>query len=247
MKTNTLALCLLALSPVALVAQAFSPSDFAPLGRDHAPTEENRFRNPDDLPSGDYLFPRKGKAIATFATGIPYVGIAEAAYGFTNRFSVGLVVGVLANSAPGYGLRFRYLLAQPSPDLRVYIRMPVLYYPRASSFGCPDCDPWFLTWPAVNAEWRRANGTRLWWGVGVVAAACATTVFGGEDEEEEMAEGLHEGTWNTLQFGFSRPLKRRISFQLEVAVVFKGLKLATPGNWLGGPPVILTTGLSYAF
>ena len=247
MKTNALALCLLALSPVALVAQAFSPSDFAPPDSGHLLLDSERFRDAGDFRFGDHLIPRKGKTITTIATGIPYVGIAEAAYGFTDRFSVGLVVGVLANSAPGYGLRFRYLLAQPSPDLRVYIRMPVLYYPRASSFGCPDCDPWFLTWPAVNAEWRRANGTRLWWGVGVVAAACATTVFGGEDEEEEMAEGLHEGTWNTLQFGFSRPLKRRISFQLEVAVVFKGLKLATPGNWLGGPPVILTTGLSYAF
>ena len=188
-----------------------------------------------------------GKTIATFATGIPYIGITEVAYGFTNRFSAGAIAGVLGNLAPGYGLRFRYILAQPSQDLRIYFKAPVIYYPKARSFGCPDCDPWFLIWPTVNAEWRLANGTRLWCGVGVVAAACATTVLGGDEEEEEMAEGLNEGVWNTLQIGFSRPITRRVSFQLEVAAVFKGLKLASSHNWLGGPPVILTTGFSYAF
>ena len=62
-----------------------------------------------------------------------------------------------------------------------------------------------------------------------------------------MAEGLHEGRWTTLQFGFSRPLTPRISFHFEAAPVFKGAKLATSRNWVGVLPVILTTGLAYSF
>ena len=284
MKTNSLALCLFALSPAALVAQdatlleqlpATAPpriqagpgvSDSEPLtpllsglinsesspsirdqNLDGLTTDGVVLPTGSDLYAQDYLFPRKGKSITTLATGIPFIGIAEYCYGITNRFSVGVIAGARGNSAPGYGLRFRYILAQPSQDFRVYFKAPVIYYPKAKSFGCPDCDPWFLTWPAANAEWRLANGTRLWSGVGVVAAACATTVLGRHEEKEPMAEGLHEGVWNTFQVGVSRPITRRISFQFEAAAVLKGARLASSHNWVGGPPVILATGLSSVF
>jgi hypothetical protein len=262
MKTNSFALCLLILSPAALTA-AVAQIYFRPLSfdqsvggeltdrqetkRDFMATDNVRLWNTDVLPIDDHLIPQKGKAIATFATGIPFAGIAEVTYGFTNRFSVGVIAGLLDNLAPGYGLHFRYILTQPSKDFRIYFKAPVIYYPKARNFGCPDCDPWFLTWPAVNAEWRLTNESRLWTGVGLVAAACATTVFGGQEKKEHMAKGLHEGEWNTLQFGFSRPIARGISFQIELSTVLKGLKLATSRNWVGRVPVILTTGISRAF
>ncbi len=250
MKNALVTVCLLALSaaPLSLgqfVAEALTDERNA--GQDFMAGESDGWSDTDNLVQGDYLCPPKGKIIATTVTGIPFVGLGEVAYGITNRLSVGVLAGELGNFTPGYGLRFRYVLAQPSRDFRVYFKVPVIYYPKARTFGCPDCDPWFLTWPTVNAEWHLANGTRVWTGVGVVAAACATTVLGGDEEEEEMAEGLHEGVWNTIQLGISRPLTRRISFQFEAAVVLKGLKLAASHNWLGGPPVILTTGFSYAF
>ena len=184
--------------------------------------------------------------MATLLTGIPYVAIAELAYGFTDRFSVGVLGGIVPHN-PGYGLRLRYLLAQPSEDFRVHLKMPVIYYPKAKSLGCPECEPWFLAWPAVSAEWRRPSGTRWWVGAGLVAAACADTVFGRENEAMETGGGIQEGTWNTLQFGFSKPITRRLAFQFEIAPVLKGLKLASRQNWVGGPPVILTTGFSYSF
>ena len=184
--------------------------------------------------------------MATLLTGIPYVAIAELAYGFTDRFSVGVLGGIVPHN-PGGGLRFRYLLAQPSGNFRVHLKMPVIYYPKAKSLGCPECEPWFLTWPAVSAEWRRPGGTRWWVGAGVVAAACADTVFGRENEAMETGGGIQEGTWNTLQFGFSKPVTRKLAFQLEIAPVLEGRKLASRRTWVGGPPLILTTGFSYSY
>lgn len=262
MNKNLVTLCLLVLAPVALVTAADQPrltpvsirnmpredlTDDHSSGQDMIAYGSDRWANAGDFTQGDYLSPPKGKYMATMVTGIPFIGIGEVAYGFTNRFSVGILAGELGNFTPGYGLRFRYVLAQPSQDFRLYFKAPVIYYPQDQPIGCPDCEPWFLTWPTVNAEWRLAGGSRLWAGVGVVAAACATTVLGSDEEQEEMAEGRNEGVWNTIQFGISRPLTRRITFQFEAAVVLKGLKLASRDNWLGGPPVILTIGFTHVF
>lgn len=261
MNSYSLTLCLLVLAPAALVAPAMAQSDRpvplsllaepsanrADLLDDRLSIPTDRPRHTGDFSDGDPLFPRKGKTMATVLTGIPFVGITEAAYGVTNRFAVGVTAGVLGNSAPGYGLRFRYVLAQPSDDFRIYAKAPVIYYPKAQPLGCSDCEPWFLTWPTLNAEWRLAGGIRLWTGVGVVAAACATTVLGNQEEKESMTEGRNEGVWTTLQFGLSRPITRRMTFQLEVAPVFNGAKLASSRNWVGGPPVIVTTGLTFSF
>ncbi len=84
--------------------------------------------------------------------------------------------------------------------------MPVILYPRARRFGCPGCEAWFLAWPALNAEWRPARGSRVWAGAGVITTACASTVFHTRNGEMERGEGGHEGTWNTFQTGFSKPV-----------------------------------------
>ena len=178
---------------------------------------------PADGPAAhDYLFPRAGQSLTTLLTGVPYAAIAEYSYGITDRFSVGAIAGVLEDASPGYGVRFRYILAQPSRDFRVHFRLPIILYPQAKSFGCPGCEAWFLTWPAVNAEWRLSRGLCVWAGAGLVATACASTVFHTRNEAMERGEGVHEGRWNTLQFGFSKSLSRRTSFQLEAAAVMQG-------------------------
>ena len=208
--------------------------------------KRNSLRPADDPSAQDYLIPRAGKSIATVLTGVPYATIAEYAYGITDRFSVGIIAGVLENFTPGYGVRFRYVVAQPNRDFRIHLRLPVIFYPQARSLGCPGCEAWFLAWPALNAEWRLPRGTRLWTGVGVVATACASTVFHTRNVEMERGGGIHEGMWDTLQLGFSKSISRRTSFQLEAAAVMRGTKLANK-TWVGGPPVILTTGFSHPF
>ncbi len=245
-RTSLLRASALALLPFALGAQtAFQP---APSVRfDPAPADFTAALPTDaDLAPHDYLIPRRGKSIATLLTGVPYAAIAEYAYGFTDRLSAGVIAGVLENSLPGYGVRVRYVVAQPGEKFRVNLRVPIIFYPEAKSFGCPGCEAWFLAWPAVNAEWRLARGKRVWAGAGAVATACASTVFRTRNAAMARGEGVHEGTWNTFQLGFSQPLTRRVSFQLEAAAVMKGARLATH-TWVGGPPVILTTGFSYSF
>lgn len=258
---NLLRASVLALAPFALHAQhrlgpvttaPVTVSSFTPttssgdLPPDRAVLGRAELRADADRSSNDYLIPRAGKSIGTLLTGVPYAVIAEYAYGFTDRFSAGVIAGVLENSQPGYGVRLRYIIAQPSRDFRIHFRVPIIFYPKGKSFGCPGCEAWFLAWPALNAEWRVARGARVWTGVGLVATACASTVLHTRNAEMETGAGVHEGTWNTFQFGYSKPVSRRVSFQFEAAAVMTGAKLATK-TWVGGPPVILTTGFSYSF
>ena len=234
-------------TPIAFNAFTSVPSsNERPFDFTRAVLERDDLRPAADRSAPDDLIPRQGKSVATLLTGVPYAAIVEYAYGLTDRFSVGVIAGVLENSLPGYGVRLRYIVAQPSRDFRIHFRMPIIFYPQARSFGCPGCEAWFLAWPALNAEWRLDRGVRVWAGAGAVATACASTVFHTRNEEMESGEGVHEGAWNTFQLGFSKPLTRRVSFQLEAAAVMQGTKLATK-TWVGGPPVILTTGFSYSF
>ncbi len=193
------------------------------------------------LHSDDPLFPLKGKSMITISTGIPYVGIAEYSYGITDKFSVGVVAGVTPK-VPGYGIRVRGVLYQSGESFRVYFRAPLFYYPSTKDLGG---DPWILTWPVVNAEWKLKSGTRLSAGAGLVAAACVESIFGKEEIGEE--EGFMGGVWNTFQVGISMPLTRSIVVHGEIAAVMNGYRLAKPEQWAGGPPVILVLGLNYNF
>lgn len=233
----------------------------------------------------DHLFPRPGASMLTLMTGIPYVGVAEYAYGFTDRFSVGIFAGVITPEIQGYGLRPRYILAQPSRHLRVHVKAPLIYYPAS-----PGLKSWFLAWPTLSAEWHRENGMRLWTGVGVVAtnggisagggggyrapaAALApapakrtgygSSSYGSTSGTNSYGVGSHAssngasltkiagtsegGIWNTFQLGFSKPMTRRVNFQFEAAAVLKGTRLSPSDRWIAGPPVIVTTGLTYSF
>ena len=63
------------------------------------------------------------------------------------------------------------------------------------------------------------------------------------DHEEE---GFMGGIWNTAQVGLAVPLGGSWMFQSEIGLVMKGVKIATE-DWVGGPPVILTLGVTYSF
>ena len=82
----------------------------------------------------DHLFAEKGRSAVTIATGIPYVGIAEYAYGFSDRFTMGVLVGTTPR-VPGFGVRFRNILHSNGDNKRIYLRTPLLYYPQTKGLG----------------------------------------------------------------------------------------------------------------
>jgi len=234
----------------------------------------------------DYLFPEKGKSLLTLSTGIPYVAIAEYSYGFTDRFSVGVLAGTTP-SVEGYGIRIKSVLFENDNDSRVYAKIPMLYYPQTKGLGG---EPWLLTWPVINYEKKLKSGIRFSYGIGVVAAACANDMMDvlgiGTHEHGPSEEGHHQETghlenittghqhdqdhhgsmvndhhqdtmdsgeegfmgdvWNTIQTGVTLPLTKQWIFQAEIAAVMKGYKIAGE-EWVGGPPVILTLGVTKRF
>jgi hypothetical protein len=195
-------------------------------------------------PSTDHLFCRAGNSMVTIATGIPYVGIAEYAYGISDKVTIGALYGQTP-LVEGYGFRIRAIIAEPSERTRVYFRAPAFYYPKTHDLGG---EPWFLTWPVVNVEYTRDCGRRMWAGIGAVGAVCAHSLartLGLEHSTEEMGEGFHGGIWNTIQVGGTQPFSDKLVAQVELGVVMNGFKVAKPDEWVGGPPVVLTMGLTY--
>jgi len=198
----------------------------------------------------DYLMPKKGRSLVAASTGIPYIGILEYAYGFSNRFSVGVMIG-RTPTVNGYGLRLRTVLYRSDRSFRVVAKGPVFYYPKTKGLGG---EPWALAWPTASAEWKLRSGVRIWVGGGAVVAACVNSMLGSPAEHDDEPhdhgsndhsdEGFMGGIWNTLQAGVSVPVGQGLAFQSEVAAVMSGLSVADNG-WIGGPPVILNLGFSY--
>jgi hypothetical protein len=203
----------------------------------------------------DPLFSSKGKSMITMATGIPYAGIAEYAYGFSDRFSLGIIAGH-TTKVPGYGIRVRYIFHKRE-SFKIFFRVPIFYYPQTKGLGG---EPWFLTWPVVSAEWKMKSGIRFSAGSGFVAAACADALLTSAgvgkhlhdqvdeliqgDEHPHHDEGFMGGFWNTYHIGLSVPLSKRVTFQSEVSVVRSGVK-KVGADWVGRIPVILVLGFSY--
>ena len=201
-----------------------------------------------------HLFPARGKSMVTVATGIPYIGIAEYAYGISDRFSTGIIVGQTPKVA-GYGLRIRGIIYHKNESFRLFVRAPILYYPKTKGLGG---EPWFLTRPVISGEWKLDSGIRLSVGGVFVGAACANSLLGVVNDEHshdvdvvpalehdhDNETGFMGGLWNTFHAGIAVPVSKKIVFQLEVSVVMSGLKIAGK-DWVGGPPVIVVLGFSY--
>lgn len=185
--------------------------------------------------TNDHVFASSGGAKVTLATGIPYIGIAEYAYGFSDRATGGLLFGLTPN-VEGYGIRVRFVVYQPSESFRVYYCTPILYYPKTKELGG---DPWWLTRPNINFEWITENSFRYKIGASIIAAASQHSVFG----NPALAK-FKPGFWNAVHAGTSFPLGAGIMFQAELSMVMNGLNVAGK-DWVGGPPVIMITGISY--
>jgi hypothetical protein len=199
----------------------------------------------------DYLMPTKGKSMVEFYSGIPYVAIGQYSYGFSNRFSVGVIYGYTPIEK-GYGLRMKAIIAQPSESFRLNMKSTFIYYPGMKS---GENEPWLLAWPTLNGEWKLKNGSRVWTGVGLVGAACVDYIFPSEEHHEPPEPGTMPGKeeeemtslFNTFQFGYSKPLSSKWSFVAEVAPVMEGFKLKSPNGFLDTTPFVVTLGLTCTF
>ena len=186
----------------------------------------------------DHLFPAHGNSMVTIATGIPYVAAAEYSYGFSDRFSVG-VMAAAAPPASAYGIRLRWLISENNNGFRLEFRTPVLYYPPHPDLFCGE--PWMLAWPVVSAEWTLQSGTRLSVGGGVVGAACVHSLMGHSKGGEKFMGGI----WNTVHAGVAFPVNNNLMFQAEASAVMSGTRIAGP-DWIAKFPAIVVLGLSYS-
>lgn len=185
--------------------------------------------------SNDHVFAGNGGQKLTLVTGIPYIGIAEYAYGFSERTTGGILYGQTPY-VEGYGVRVRTVLFQEDESFRVYFCTPILYYPKTKELGG---DPWWLTRPNINFEWITEDNFRYKVGGSVIAAGSHHSLFG----DPSLAK-FKPGIWNAFHVGTSFPVGAGIMFQCEVSAVMNGFTIAGK-DWVGGPPVLIITGISY--
>ena len=194
------------------------------------------------LAASDYLFPSGGGLTATVASGLPFLGIAEVAYGLTDRFSLGALVGATPD-LPGVdgtlaiGLRPRVVLLERGP-WRANLIVSILAYPAVKGFGRRE--PWMLTRPTLIAERALASGIRLNAGMGLIGAACLSSILS-LGQERDMDGGL----WNTASVGASLPLSPRVNAFADASVILHGVKVAH--DWLGGAPLVAYAGVVTSF
>lgn len=167
--------------------------------------------------------------MVTLATGIPYPGVGELAYGVGDRMTVGGLYG-LTPHVQGYGIRARLIVYQGNENFRIYSCIPVLSYPRPKELGG---ERRFITGPNRKFEWVTDSSFRYKLGGCITAAASEPALFRNEGTEE----GCKGGFWNAPQGVISSPISRIVMFQTEISVVVDGLTLALR-EWVGGPPLI---------
>lgn len=183
--------------------------------------------------SYDHVLNDQGQSRFTLATGIPYLAIGEYAYGVSDRVTLGVLAGVTP-TVEGYGIRARAVLYQPSLRFRVYFCTPVFFYPNSHIDGHGS---WWLTRPNINFEWMTPGGLRYKVGGSAIAVVSQRTLMGAASDPVRF--------WNAVHGGISFPMGPRATFQLESSLVMKGTRVAG-SDWVGGPPVILVLGTSWA-
>src|SRR5271165_5189171 len=121
------------MTPLARLAASAAVLSLSGIASASSP-EENQA--PAAPPSHGDLFPAAGHATAAAATGLPFLGIAEIGYGFTDGFAMGAIGGVAlayqpdrtTPSVPTAGIRPRFRIATSQHTSLVLIA-PMLWYP----------------------------------------------------------------------------------------------------------------------
>lgn len=181
----------------------------------------------------DPLFGRG--ASVTLATGVPFLAIGEAAWGFGDRLTLGAMIGVTPNVL-GVGLRPRVSMIEWAHE-RIDLVVPALYYPETS-----DGAPWILTRPVLAFSHLAEGGFRFGGGVGFVAASAVGTDAG---RPYAGATGDTRGAalWNVVAAHVAFPIRRDTVLFGEAAAILRGARFAGD-EWVGGPPLTLSIGAS---
>jgi hypothetical protein len=190
----------------------------------------------------DYLFAQRGQWSGTLATGLPFLGVGEIAYGASDRFAI----GGMAAATPDLGNIRGTITAGVRPRGVIFasgawrstLVVPVLYYPQVKGFG--DEEPWMLVRPALNLERELPSGARVNAGVGLIAAACTESLLTLGKERTMMG-----GVWNTASIGGAAPVSARTNLFGEGSAILDGVVPAH--HWIGGAPVVALAGVSTAF
>jgi hypothetical protein len=204
--------------------------------------DADRGPSPDSNRRADYLLPKGGEFSASFATGIPFLGIGELAYGVGDGFAVGAIAAATPDvgsvqGAAAVGVRPRGVVFRVG-SWRSVLVAPVLYYPSIQGFGRRR-DPWVLTRPELTLERRLDSGVRVNLGLGVIAAACTESLMTLGNEHSSSVMG---GVWNTVRIGAGVPISERTSLFGEASLVMRGVLPAR--DWIGVAPAIAIVGVA---
>jgi hypothetical protein len=246
------------MTPVARLAAAAAVFSLSPVASASSPEKDEA---PAAQPSKGDLFPTAGRATAAAATGVPFLGIAEIGYAFTDGFALGAIGGVAlayvpnrpTPSVPTAGIRPRLRIATSQHTSLVLIA-PMLWYPSATPGPSNDGgSSWLVARPevfldgAVGRRWHVAGGT------GVIAAAATealgqllgrrTVVMPPYNASTASTKGFAGGIWNTLSSRTSYMLSERTHLFAEATLVLMGISPAE----VGGPPVVVTLGAQHTF
>ena len=200
------------------------------------------------------LFPGAGRPTVAAATGLPFLGIAEAGIGVTNGFAVGVVGGVTP-SVWTAGIRPRLRLPT-SERTALLLVAPMLFYPKASAPGPGNVgtSSWVLTRAelffdgALDERWHLAGG------MGLIAAGSTEALgqfFAGRDFQMPPYDGSNEprrgfagGIWNTVATRGSYAFDRDTHLFAEGTIVLEGI---LPAKEVGGPPLVVNLGIQHSF
>ena len=160
--------------------------------------------------------------------------VGDITYGFSAKFSVGLIAGTTgAQSLAGTKLN---VILYGRNNFRVIYRMVMLYYPgRDGQYLFDKSDtfimPWMLTMGAINAEWTSPKNIRWSLGMGVLETHCIEGMkqyFWGETEKAKVSpfEVFH-----TLNGSVSIPVSKKFTFRPEVIAVMKDGQLVKRGDF----------------
>jgi len=190
----------------------------------------------------DSLFPERGRLAATFSSGVPYLAIAEVAYGFSDRFALGVLGGVTP-STYGFGVRVRGVVGDWG-RAKLVLGTPLLYYPATHS---SNGEPWVLALPTLRLDLAASSRVHFHLEAGAALAACTgslAALFGAEHPDEDGG-GFMGGAWSVVGGGVAWQAGEKTVLFLDALLVSRGFQVANTG-WIGGPPFVLTLGAKYS-
>jgi hypothetical protein len=200
--------------------------------------------------SGGDLFAIPGRVSLSAATGLPFLGIGEAALGFTHGVAIGVVGGVTPSVLTA-GIRPRFRV-RTSDRVSLVLVVPMLYYPSASAPGPGNIGrtSWVLTRPEVFLDGEVTERLHVAGGMGIIAAA-STVALANKAEGKPFAlpayagstdttHGFAGGLWNTVCTHASYAVASSTHLFAEASLVLRGV---VPADNVGGPPIVVTLGV----